>query len=138
MNEQLISGDVKPQFALLVDPHTGQEFRLYRFATCIGRSSSCDVSLSDKAVSRQHAVVYCLNNKFFIEDVGSTNGTMVNSKPINARVALNPGDEVRLGITRLVFLQIPDRSAVGKSFVGTKPAIIREYGNAPATVAAGN
>src|SRR5689334_5316249 len=81
---------VKQQYALLVDPHTGQEFNLCRFATSVGRSISCDIVLTDKSVSRQHAIVYCLKGKFFVEDVGSTNGTLLNGKIISSRVELNP------------------------------------------------
>lgn len=106
-------GDIKNQYALLVDPHTGHEYNLCRFATSVGRSISCDIVLTDKSVSRQHAIVYCLKGKFFVEDVGSTNGTLMNGKAITSRVEINPGDEIKLGITKLVFLLIPDRNAIG-------------------------
>lgn len=109
----MLDDGIKHQYALLVDPQTGQEFNLARFATSLGRSISCDVVLTDKSVSRQHAVIYCLKGRFFIEDVGSTNGTTLNRNPIVTRVQLNPGDEVRIGLTPLVFLQIPNRNHIG-------------------------
>jgi pSer/pThr/pTyr-binding forkhead associated (FHA) protein len=116
-----ISGDVSSQYALLVDPHTGQEFNLCRFATSVGRSISCDIVLTDKSVSRQHSIVYCLKGKFFIEDVGSTNGTLLNGKAITTRMELVPGDEVKLGITKLVFLLIPDRNIGGNMVINQDP-----------------
>jgi pSer/pThr/pTyr-binding forkhead associated (FHA) protein len=116
-----IMGEVSSQYALLVDPHTGQEYNLCRFATSVGRSISCDVVLTDKSVSRQHAIVYCLKGKFFVEDVGSTNGTLLNGKAITVRTELVPGDEVKLGITKLVFLLIPDRNGAGNMVINQDP-----------------
>jgi pSer/pThr/pTyr-binding forkhead associated (FHA) protein len=107
--------------ALLADPHTGQEYNLCRFTTSIGRSIAGDIVLSDNSVSRQHAVVYCLQGKFYLEDVGSTNGTMVNGQPLTGRTHLNSGDEIRFGISKLLFLLIPDRSAQTKVFISQKP-----------------
>lgn len=107
--------------ALLADPHTGQEYNLCRFTTSIGRSISGDIVLSDNSVSRQHAIVYCLQGKFYIEDIGSTNGTTVNGQPLKERTAISCGDEIRLGITRLLFLLIPDRSAQTKVFISQQP-----------------
>jgi len=100
----------KNQYALLVDPLTGQEYNLIRNATSVGRALSCDVVLTDKSVSRQHAIVYCFKNEFFIEDCGSTNGTMLNKEFVFERKRLVSGDEVRIGLTPLLFLLIPDRN----------------------------
>lgn len=123
MNE--VENDVRHQYALLVDPHTGQEFNLCRFATSVGRSISCDVVLTDKAVSRQHAVLYCLKGQFSVEDVGSTNGTMVNGRKLKERTALRAGDEIRIGITKLVFLVIPDRSA-SNVYIDQGPTVVKD------------
>jgi pSer/pThr/pTyr-binding forkhead associated (FHA) protein len=103
----------KHQYALLVDPLTGGEFNLCRYATSVGRSLSCDIVLTDKSVSRQHAVIYCLKGKFYIDDCGSTNGTMLNKEFVFERKPLSSGDEVRIGLTPLLFLLIPDRSSKG-------------------------
>jgi pSer/pThr/pTyr-binding forkhead associated (FHA) protein len=116
-----INGNIASHYALLVDPHTGQEFNLCRFATSVGRSISCDVVLTDKSVSRQHAIIYCLKGKFFVEDVGSTNGTLLNGKAMTARSELMPGDEVKLGITKLVFLLIPDHSGGSNMVINQDP-----------------
>jgi pSer/pThr/pTyr-binding forkhead associated (FHA) protein len=117
MSSVEITNDVKHQYALLVDPHTGREFNLCRFATSLGRSVSNDVVLTDKSVSRQHAVIYCLKGKFYIEDIGSTNGTMVNNGALSSRIELNSGDVIRLGITRLLFMLIADRDGRAKVII---------------------
>ena len=101
---------VRLQYALLVDPLTGGEFNLTRYATSVGRAVSCDIVLTDKSVSRQHCIFYCLKGKFYVEDCGSTNGTMLNGEYIEGRHELNRGDEVRVGLTPLIFLQIVDRN----------------------------
>jgi pSer/pThr/pTyr-binding forkhead associated (FHA) protein len=101
---------VKVQYALLVDPLTGREFNLSRYATSVGRSVSCDIVLTDKSVSRQHCVFQCVKGKFYVEDCGSTNGTMLNQEYIQERRELHSGDEIRVGLTPLLFLQIVDRN----------------------------
>ncbi len=104
---------VKHQYALLVDPQTGQEFNLCRLSTSIGRAISCDIVLSDKSVSRQHAVIFCMQDKFYVEDLSSTNGTTLNRQALTTRVALNSGDELRIGLNPLLFLLIPNRNDTG-------------------------
>ncbi len=68
----------------------------------IGRDTVNDVVLADPLVSRTHARVRRVGERFEIEDLGSTNGTFVNQHPV--RVApLVPGAEVRIGQTTLIF-----------------------------------
>jgi ABC-type multidrug transport system ATPase subunit/pSer/pThr/pTyr-binding forkhead associated (FHA) protein len=58
----------------------------------IGRSESCDIVLTDLRVSRSHAKVTKRNGKFFVEDLGSRNGTYLNDKRISGTVELKPDD----------------------------------------------
>ncbi len=69
----------------------------------IGRKSSCDVQLDDPAVSSQHAKLTTEKNEYldghhdyYIEDLGSTNGTLVNETEIQ-RQLLKHGDEIQIG-----------------------------------------
>jgi pSer/pThr/pTyr-binding forkhead associated (FHA) protein len=114
--------DAKHQYALLVDPLTGGEFNLRSHATSVGRAISCDIVLTDKSVSRQHLIIYCLKGKFYIDDCGSTNGTMLNKEFVFERKELKSGDEVRVGLTPLVFLLIPDRNNTG-IFIDQNPTV---------------
>lgn len=68
-----------------------------------GRSSKCDIPIAEDNVSRQHAKVYRRNNQFVIEDLGSTNGTFVNTKRIEIQ-ALNDGDIILIGNSILKFI----------------------------------
>lgn len=99
-----------PEIAILVNAQTGQEFNLQRYSVSLGREIGNDVALTtDKAISRQHAVVLCIDEQFFVEDMASKNGTWLNGTLVGHRAKLNSGDEIRLGMTRLMFLLIPEK-----------------------------
>jgi len=66
----------------------------------IGRSSSCDLILSDPTVSRRHARLVHRGGKWVLQDLGSTNGTALNGRRVG-RCELRPGDELLLGHARL-------------------------------------
>ena len=61
-----------------------------------------DTDDPEAKVSRRHARITLSNGQYFLEDLGSTNGTMVNGQRVSA-VALNPGDMIQLGTTTLTF-----------------------------------
>lgn len=65
----------------------------------IGRSSACQVVLADEAVSRRHASVHQANGTWFITDLGSRHGTMVNAVRLeaNGMAPLRMGDLVGIG-----------------------------------------
>lgn len=73
----------------------------------IGRSSSCDIKLTDSAISRRHASIVKQGDRSSLYDVGSTFGTEVNSKRVDPGegVALKHGSVICLGQTKLVFKQ---------------------------------
>jgi FHA domain-containing protein len=69
----------------------------------IGRLSSAHLRLEDEKVSRIHAVVeVSADGQVNIIDMGSSEGTFVNGEKVN-KAGLNPGDEIKLGDTRIVF-----------------------------------
>lgn len=68
----------------------------------VGRLSSCDICLQDKNTSRQHAAFTRQGSAWSVEDLGSTNGTLVNGKAID-RMTLRDGDVIVVGITELVY-----------------------------------
>lgn len=68
----------------------------------IGRSEESEIVLLDPSVSRAHAVVEVAAGEPIVRDLGSTNGTFVNGRRIEAE-ALRDGDELRLGNTRMRF-----------------------------------
>lgn len=74
----------------------------------IGRSSTCAIAIANTQVSRRHAVVGCSSEGFYITDVGSSNGTWVNNRKLNAmeRQLLQDGDVLRLGSIRIEFFAL--------------------------------
>ena len=77
--------------------HGGELGRLYDVEgarAVVGRSPECDVVLDEAAVSRHHAVITRDAGDFFIEDLGSRNGTFVNGQRIANRAPLREGDRV--------------------------------------------
>ena len=68
----------------------------------VGRLGSCDICLQDKNTSRQHAAFVRSGPAWAIEDLGSTNGTIVNGSHIS-HLYLRDGDVIVVGITELVY-----------------------------------
>ena len=69
----------------------------------IGRDSGSDLELADDSVSRNHAVLECVDGDFVLSDLGSTNGTYVNDQRIESR-RLCPSDRIRFGNQIFKFL----------------------------------
>jgi pSer/pThr/pTyr-binding forkhead associated (FHA) protein len=67
----------------------------------IGRGTTADVVIPDRAVSRVHASVRVDGQTVVVEDLDSSNGTLVNGEPIVAARRLAPGDVVTVGSTEL-------------------------------------
>ena len=73
-----------------------------RSPVVIGRMSSCDVVLADSNVSRRHAELRREGSRWILEDLGSTNGTLVNGKLAKEHV-LGSGDTLDFGTSSLRF-----------------------------------
>jgi hypothetical protein len=68
----------------------------------IGRGPGAGVPLtSDNFVSQLHARVFRSGNEYWVEDLGSTNGTLVNGRRLSGAVPLRRGDRVQVGRTVL-------------------------------------
>ena len=92
--------------ALLVvlrGPNTGARFLLDDDEVMSGRHPDSDIFLDDVTVSRRHAEVAKAGDGYVVRDVGSLNGTYLNRERIEADMPLNNGDEVQVGLFKLVF-----------------------------------
>src|SRR5215510_6800024 len=69
----------------------------------LGRDSGVDCVLDAKSVSRRHAKIERKDLEFYITDLGSTNGTLVNGAPVAAATRIAPGDRIQLGEELLEF-----------------------------------
>ena len=59
--------------------------------------------LPSSTVSRRHAQIRKAGDRFLISDLGSTNGTLLNSEPVIGEEELKDRDEIGIGIYRLIF-----------------------------------
>ncbi len=91
--------------AFLFNKKTKERFQLAGAVNKIGRDHSNDISLpEDHYVSRNHAWVLKNKGKFWVEDVGSQNGTLLNGQPITERMQLSAGDRLTFGKTELILV----------------------------------
>lgn len=68
----------------------------------VGRASGCQVGLPDDSYASQlHARIFRKDGRYWLEDLGSTNGTYLNAKQVTSPVALRRGDRVQVGRTVL-------------------------------------
>jgi len=67
----------------------------------LGRAAGCHVTIDDTFVSQLHARLFRRDNQYFVEDLGSTNGTYLNRKKISAPIAIRKGDRLQVGKTVL-------------------------------------
>jgi serine phosphatase RsbU (regulator of sigma subunit) len=78
-------------------PNSGQRYELDGDGTLIGRQPDAAVYLESLAVSRQHARVYWHDGTWFIEDLGSSNGTFLNGHRVSGRTPLTERDALQIG-----------------------------------------
>lgn len=77
----------------------GTSLPLGRSAIVVGRAQSCTLVLEDDYASSRHARIFPQGDQWFVEDLGSTNGTMVAGQPITEATPLTPSAQVRIGQT---------------------------------------
>jgi hypothetical protein len=67
----------------------------------LGRAAGCTITLEDNYVSQLHARIFRKDGAVYVEDLGSTNGTYVNSQKLTGTALVKRGDLVRIGSTVL-------------------------------------
>ncbi len=87
--------------AVLEGPLAGQTIALGGEPLVVGRAADNSVVLQDDYVSSRHARFFAQDGRWYVEDLGSTNGTQVGGNRISNQVALQVGTTVRLGKTLL-------------------------------------
>lgn len=80
-----------------------KEITLTKERTTIGRKPHNDIQIDNLAVSGEHAVIVTILNDSFLEDLGSTNGTLVNGQPIKKHFLQN-NDVIELGKYKLKYI----------------------------------
>jgi hypothetical protein len=68
--------------------------------TTIGRAPDNVIVVGDAVVSAHHAAIALRNDGWWVEDLGSTNGTLVNDEPLAGPAPVGSGDEIQVGPAR--------------------------------------
>jgi len=90
----------------------------------LGRHEECDVIIFDRRASRKHARLEKVGEHYFVEDLGSRNGTLVNDQPVSRQI-LKDGDEITICDTRFVFREDAPAPAGLRPAAGLQAALKR-------------
>ena len=82
-------------------PLRGTSLTLGSTPILIGRAPECTLVLDDDYASNRHARVFQRDGEWMVEDLGSTNGTLVSGNRIEGAVPFRPGAQVRIGRTEI-------------------------------------
>ncbi len=110
-------------------PLAGKGTKIKKNPSTIGRSSTCDITVLDPSISREHARVICENDRWFIKDLGSNNGLRVNGKKTE-EIELKNGTKFLLGKLEVEFInaalpvamQEMEASGENSDFIDTPPS----------------
>jgi len=89
----------------------------------VGSSTESDLVVDDPSVSRTHLLLEQLGGAWFVEDLGSRNGTYLKGQRIAGRRVVRPGDEIRLGVARVVLRGVVSRGGPTTSLVDEPPVL---------------
>jgi pSer/pThr/pTyr-binding forkhead associated (FHA) protein len=81
---------------LMINNTVLKEFIIDQDEIIIGRDADCDIQIDNIAVSREHARITKALENYFVEDMGSKNGTFVNGQKVLKKL-IDTGDEITIG-----------------------------------------
>ena len=106
-----------PRLVIKKGEGVGRDMVLSGGVVVVGRGPGAEFTIKDNLASRQHFRVMQEDGVYWVEDLGSTNGTLVNGRRTQ-RVQLMDGDQIQAGSTQVTFVQ--------KDLLGaTKPPVKR-------------
>lgn len=101
-------------------------FPLGRLRITLGRSARNDLCVPDPFASRVHAEVRREGDEYFLQDLGSANGTLYNGLTVQGSVALTPGGRIQIGETEIVFDDGTYNSSMGATMITDNSSSIPE------------
>src|SRR6478752_9224053 len=94
-----------------------EHFQISRLRVTIGRSARNDLCIPDPFASRVHAEVRREGEEYFLQDLGSANGTLYNGGTVEGTVPLTPGGRIQIGETEIVFDDGTYNSGMGATMI---------------------
>lgn len=115
LGEKRPQNDFAPaRLVLLSNPERPKQVYSLRPITAVGRAADNDIVLNDPFASAHHALILWRDGRWWIEDLGSQNGTWLNDELVPRLAALAFGDLIRIGQTEL-FFEADDHAATHES-----------------------
>ncbi len=113
-----------------------REVHLHNGIVSVGRAEECELRIPADTVSRRHCQIELAGNEVVLTDMGSSNGTVVNGKPvIDDDIILNAGDKIEIGpATFVVVIDGKGLKGAAKASVGKAPAAQAEPAQAEPNV----
>ena len=103
-----------------------EHFQISRLRITIGRSARNDLCIPDPFASRVHAEVRNEGDEFFLQDLGSANGTLYNGSVVEGPVTLTRGGRIQIGETEIVFNDSPFPLSSGATMITDNSSSIPE------------
>src|SRR5207253_5068046 len=94
-----------------------EHFQISRLRVTIGRSARNDLCIPDPFASRVHAEVRREGDEYFLQDLGSANGTLYNGGSVEGTVPLTSGGRIQIGETEIVFDDGTYHSSMGATMI---------------------
>src|SRR5918912_3114229 len=92
-----------PDLIVKFPDRTHEVFKLGRLRMTIGRSARNDLCIPEPFASRVHAEVRREGDQYFLQDLGSANGTLYNGAPVESTIHLTNGGRIQIGETEIIF-----------------------------------
>ena len=100
-------------------PNVGKTYELVKDVVTMGRDMSNDIVINDAESSRHHSRLTKQGSAYVLEDLGSTNGTFVNSARLSTPRTLSPGDVIGMGETCALTYEVMMVASTGATMVGS-------------------
>lgn len=105
-------------------PNVGRTYELVKDVVTMGRDMSNDIVINDAEASRHHARLTKQGATYLVEDLGSTNGTFVNSARLSTPRPLSPGDVIGMGETIALTYEVTTTASTGATMIGSIDATV--------------
>ncbi len=88
----------KPVLLITDGPLSGQQWVMHNDEIVVGRGSHCQIVIPERRVSREHIRIWREQDRYFVEDLDSKNGTHVNAVKLDEVHELEEGDEIQIAL----------------------------------------
>ena len=108
LRQQKKFGEEQQTPEICLEVHTGEGIQKHTYKgteVVIGRDPACECKLSSETVSARHARFSFHHSQWWLEDMKSTNGTILNAEPLSTSVVVVPGDIIYCGDIQINILE---------------------------------